>query len=115
MGMLWFGRTLGLGLVLGAGATFACVYPTERSEELRVVMDPIPELLRGAYLVDPRFSGGGSSDLAFEFQLGDGIGTANKRFRFHVEYEFQRIDRKVGSSDVPIQMSLARAGIAFGF
>ncbi len=71
--------------------------------------------VRGAYLADPRFSGGGSADLAFEFQLGVGIGTANKRFRFHVEYEFQRIDRKVGSSDVPIQMSLARAGIAFGF
>ncbi len=47
MGMLKFGRTLGFGLVLGVGATFACVYPTERSEQLRVVMDPIPELLRG--------------------------------------------------------------------
>ncbi len=71
--------------------------------------------VRGAYLANPRFSGGGSSDLAFEFQLGVGIGTANKRFRFHAEYEFQRIDRQVGSTDVPIQMSLARAGIAFGF
>ena len=70
---------------------------------------------RVAYLADPRFSGGGTSDLAFEFQLGVGIGTANKRFRFHAEYEFQRIDRRVGSTDVPIQMSLARAGIAFGF
>ncbi|MCZ6856740.1 MAG: hypothetical protein O7F70_01950 [Gemmatimonadetes bacterium] len=47
MGILRSGRTLGLGLALGAGATFACVYPTERSEQLRVVMDPIPELLRG--------------------------------------------------------------------
>ena len=71
--------------------------------------------VRGAYLLDPRFSGGGSADLAFEFQLGVGIGTANKRFRVHAEYEFQRIDREVGSASVPIQMSLARAGIAFGF
>ncbi len=70
--------------------------------------------VRGAYLA-PQFSGGGSADLAFEFQLGVGIGTANKRFRFHAESEFQRIDRKVGFTDVPIQMSLARAGIAFGF
>jgi hypothetical protein len=71
--------------------------------------------VRGAYLADPRFSGGGSADLAFEFQLGVGIGTANKRFRVHFEYEFQRIDREVASSKVPMQLSLARAGIAFGF
>ncbi len=45
--MLESGRTLGLGLALGVGATFACVYPTERSEQLRVVMDSIPQLLRG--------------------------------------------------------------------
>ena len=71
--------------------------------------------VRGAYLANPRFSGGGSTDLAFEFQLGVGIGTANKRFQFHAEYEFQRIDREVGTNDVPIQLSLARAGISFGF
>ena len=71
--------------------------------------------VRGAYLADPRFSGGGSADMAFEFQLGVGLGTANKRFRFHAEYEFQRIDREVGTNDVPIQLSLARAGISFGF
>ena len=71
--------------------------------------------VRGAYLADPRFSGGGSSDLAFEFGLGVGMGTANGRFRVQAEYEFQRIDREVSATDVPIQMSLARAGIAFGF
>ena len=71
--------------------------------------------VRGAYLANPRFSGGGSADLAFEFQLGVGLGTANKRFRFHAEYEFQRIDREVGTNDVPIQLSLARVGISFGF
>ncbi len=71
--------------------------------------------VRGAYLANPGFSGGGSADLAFEFQLGVGLGTANKRFRFHAEYEFQRIDREVGTNDVPIQLSLARAGISVGF
>lgn len=71
--------------------------------------------VRGAYLANPRFSGGGSADLAFEFQLGVGLGTANKRFRFHAEYEFQRIDREVGANDVPIQLSLPRVGLSFGF
>lgn len=71
--------------------------------------------VRGAYLVNPQFSGGGSADLAFEFGLGVGVGTANGRFRFHAEYEFQRIDRTVNTVDSPIQTSLARTGIAIGF
>ena len=71
--------------------------------------------VRGAYLVNPQFSGGGSADLAFEFGLGVGVGTRNGRFRFHAEYEFQRIDRTVNTVDVPIQTSLARTGIAIGF
>lgn len=71
--------------------------------------------VRGAYLVDNRFSGGGSSDLAFELALGVGVGTANGRFRVHAEYEFQRIDREVNAADVPLQLSLARFGVAFGF
>ncbi len=71
MGMLKSGRTLGLGLALGAGATFACVYPTERSEQLRVVMDPIPELLRGelwglsAQVVDENGSPLENAEIAF--------------------------------------------------
>lgn len=71
--------------------------------------------VRGAYLLNPRFSGGGSADLAFEFGLGMGVGTANGRFRFQAEYEFQRIDRRVANDDVPLQVSLARTGIAIGF
>ena len=50
--------------------------------------------VRGAFLPNPRFSGGGDADLAFEFSLGAGIGTANGRFRFQAEFEFQRIDRR---------------------
>ena len=49
MRMLRSGRTLGLGLAIGMGATLSCVYPTERSEQLRVVIDSIPELLRGEF------------------------------------------------------------------
>lgn len=71
--------------------------------------------VRGAYLLNPQFSGGGSADLAFEFGLGVGVGTANGRFRFQAEYEFQRIDRRVANDDVPLQVSLARTGIAIGF
>ena len=71
--------------------------------------------VRGAYLANPQFSGGGTGDVAFEFGLGVALGTANGRFRVRVEYEFQRIDREVDAASVPLQLSLARAGIAFGF
>lgn len=71
--------------------------------------------LRGAYLFATEFTGGGSSDLAFELGLGVGVGTPNGRFRVHSEYEFQRIDRSVNAVDVPIQTSVARFGIAIGF
>ncbi len=47
MGMLKSGKTLGLGVSFGVGLAVACVYPTERSEQLQVIIDPIPELLRG--------------------------------------------------------------------
>jgi hypothetical protein len=45
--MLKSGKTLGLGLALALGALAACVYPTERSEQVQVLIDPIPDLLRG--------------------------------------------------------------------
>jgi hypothetical protein len=71
--------------------------------------------LRGAYLLNPQFSGGGESDLAFEFGLGVAIGTANGRFRGSAVYEFQRIDRQAAGIAVPIQVSVARLGVALGF
>jgi len=70
---------------------------------------------RGAYLIAPRFSGGGSAGLALELGIGAGIGTANGRFRARVEYEFQRIDRTVNGTAVPIQLSLAKLGVDVGF
>lgn len=71
--------------------------------------------LRGAYLFASRFTGGGSADLAFELGLGVGVGTPNGRFRVQSEYEFQRIDREVGGTDVPIQTGVASFGIVVGF
>ncbi len=47
--------------------------------------------------------------------LAIGMGHAVLCVRFHAEYEFQRIDREVGANDVPIQLSLARVGVSFGF
>jgi hypothetical protein len=70
---------------------------------------------RGAYLIAPKFSGGGSAGLALELGVGAGLGTANGRVRGRVEYEFQRIDRTVGGTAVPIQLSLAKLGVDIGF
>lgn len=71
--------------------------------------------VRGAYLADPRFSTGGTASLAFEFSLGVGLGSSTGRFRIQAEYEFQRIDRVVQNVDVPLQLNLARAGVAVAF
>jgi hypothetical protein len=70
--------------------------------------------VRGAYLVDPKFIGGGKADVAFEFGLGVGVGTSNGRFRVYSDYEFQRIDRRAGGFDVPIQVNVVRSGFALG-
>jgi hypothetical protein len=70
---------------------------------------------RGAYLLAPKFSGGGSAGLAVELGFGAGIGTRNGRFRFRAEYEFQRIDRTVNNTDVPIQVSTGKVGFDVGF
>ena len=60
MRMLRSGRTLGLGLAIGMGATLSGVYPTERSEQVRVVIDSIPELLRGEVWGPSAHPGGAS-------------------------------------------------------
>ncbi|MDH3458284.1 MAG: hypothetical protein OER90_15690 [Gemmatimonadota bacterium] len=70
---------------------------------------------RAAYLVAPQFDGGGDAGLAFEVGFGAGFGTRNGRFRVRVEYEFQRIDRKVNLSEVPIQVSVGKLGLDVGF
>ncbi len=71
--------------------------------------------IRGAYLIAPKFEGGGDADLAVEIGLGLAVGTANGRFRVRADYEFQRIDREVSGADAPIQYSLAKLGVEVGF
>lgn len=70
---------------------------------------------RGAYLLNPEFNGGGEAGLALELGFGAALGTANGRFRVRVEYEFQRLDREVGTVKVPIQMTVAKFGVDLGF
>jgi hypothetical protein len=91
----------------GAGRIgFASQYSLARISEISV---------RGAYLVNPRFSGGGDAGLAVELGLGVGVGTSNGLFRARAETNFQRIDREVNGIDVPIQVTQARLGVEFGF
>ena len=70
---------------------------------------------RGAYHLVSNFSGGGARELAFEVGLGAEVATPKERFKLIADYEFQRIDRHVNQRDVPIQLSVARAGIAVVF
>jgi hypothetical protein len=70
---------------------------------------------RGAYLVNSRFNGGGTASLAVELGLGVGVGTANGRFRGRADFEFQRIDRKVATVAVPLEMAVGKLGVEFGF
>ena len=70
---------------------------------------------RGAYLINPRFSGGGEAGLAVEVGLGIAVGTSNRRFRVVAESNFQRIDRRVNGVEVPLQLTQARLGVVVGF
>lgn len=65
---------------------------------------------RGAFLVAPRFSGNGDYGLAVELGVGAGIATPDDRFRLRVDYEFQRIDRRIGTTALPIQLAVAKLG-----
>ncbi len=57
-----------------------------------------------------------SQDLSVQMdELRTAVGTANRRFQITAESRFQRIDRKVSGVEVPIQLTVARLGIEFGF
>jgi hypothetical protein len=71
--------------------------------------------LRGNYLVGAKFTGAGSAGLAFELGLFVYVGPQNGRYRFTMDYGFQRVDRKVNDVSVPIEQSLVRLGVAVGF
>lgn len=113
----------GLALEIGAGRRL--IAPDFAAEEVGLaragILSEIPLTAiggvwaRGAYLIAPQFSGGGSAGLAVELGFGAGLGTRNGRFRFRAEYEFQRIDRSVNDVDVPIQTSVGKVGVDVGF
>lgn len=71
--------------------------------------------LRGSYLVGAKFTGAGSAGAAFELGLLVSAGPQNGRYRFTMDYGFQRVDRKTSSTPVPIQQSLVKLGVAVGF
>ena len=66
----------------------------------------------GAYLPVTRFSGGGGSNLAMELGFGLSLGPTAGRVTGIIEYEYQRLDREVNGSAVPIRYSVARVGLA---
>lgn len=68
--------------------------------------------LSGAYLPVTRFSGGGGSNLAMELGFGLSLGPTAGRVTGVIEYEYQRLDREVNGSAVPIRYSVARVGLA---
>jgi hypothetical protein len=71
--------------------------------------------IRGDYLAGAKFSGGGSASLAVELGMFFWAGASNGRWRFTGDYSFQRVDRKTGGLNTPIQQSLAKLGLAVGF
>jgi hypothetical protein len=70
---------------------------------------------RAAFLIAPRFNGGGDYGLAVELGLGASIATPDDRFRFRTDYEFQRIDRRLGATALPIQFAVAKFGAEMSF
>ncbi len=70
---------------------------------------------RGAYVFLTRFSSGGDSPLAFKVGLGTVIGRWRGRWSAVIEYEFERLDREGGPVESPTLLSVAQAGVAFGF
>lgn len=71
--------------------------------------------LRGNYLAGAKFTGAGTAGLAFELGLLASVGPQNGRYRFTMDYGFQRVDRKVSNTSVPIEQSLVKLGVAVGF
>ena len=70
--------------------------------------------LRGNYLAGAKFSGGGKAPFAFDIGLSLAVGAVNGRYRLTGDYDFQTAKRKT-VTDAPLQQTLARIGIAFGF
>jgi hypothetical protein len=65
--------------------------------------------------VAAKFTGAGTAGLAFELGLLASVGPQNGRYRFTMDYGFQRVDRKVNNTSAPIEQSLVKLGVAVGF
>lgn len=70
--------------------------------------------LRGNYLAGSKFSGGGTAPFAFDIGLSVAVGSTSGRFRVTGDYDFQTAKRKT-VTPAPLQQTLARIGLAFGF
>ena len=70
--------------------------------------------LRGNYLPGAKFSGGGKAPFAFEVGLSVTVGATNGRYRLTGDYDFQTAHRETVIA-APLQQTLARIGVAFGF
>lgn len=75
--------------------------------------------LRANYLAAAKFSGGGHAPFALDLGLGLDLRLAS-RVHALAHYQFQRVDRKTnpggtGEIPAPLQLSVARAGLAVGF
>jgi hypothetical protein len=74
---------------------------------------------RGGLVGGAKFSGGGSAPFGVEVGLGASYAPRSERVRATGDLEFQRIDRRVstteGSFPAPIQSSVARLGVAVSF
>jgi hypothetical protein len=76
-------------------------------------------VVRAAYLGATHFGGGGSAPFGFEVGLAGSYGPGSGRVRLTAEYDFQRVDRRTTVAAqtfrVPIQLSVARLGVAAQF
>ena len=70
--------------------------------------------LRGNYLAGAKFSGGGTAPFAFDIGLSLAVGATSGRYHLTGDYDFQTAKRKTVTA-APLQQTLARIGIAFGF
>jgi hypothetical protein len=78
----------------------------------RTLLTSLAEIRASAsYMPLTRFSGGGDADLAVELSLGLRVGRQAGRISGRLDYRYERIDREVNGSSVPIRFSVARVGL----
>lgn len=75
--------------------------------------------VRMSYLGGGKFSGGGSAPFGVEIGLGASYAPWSERVRATADVEFQRLDRRIATTDgpltAPIQSSVARVGLQIAY